>query len=154
MTGEVPPSVNLGRLTADLRSLGLVRSRHIALANPDRSDGAPGQVATQPLYVPQLVMADGLPHDVVFLATTLNDVFAVDPDSGGIYWHLNVHPAPSAFASLPIRFGVHATPVISPDLSAIYVAFNDLQGSYVAALNLTTGQVESQVAVSARGRAA
>ncbi len=54
------------------------------------SDTVDGQVYAQPLYVENLSIAGGT-HNVVFVCTENNSVYALDADTGGItYWQVNL----------------------------------------------------------------
>ena len=64
-----------------------------------------GQIYAEPLYVSNLAIPGQGTHNVVFVATENNDVYAFDADSnaganGGVLWHVNLGPAaamPNAF---------------------------------------------------------
>ena len=54
------------------------------------TDAVDGQVYAQPLYVENLSISGGT-HDVVFVCTESNSVYAFDADTAGItYWHTNL----------------------------------------------------------------
>ncbi len=54
------------------------------------TDSVDGQVYAQPLYVENLNIAGGT-HNVVFVCTENNTVYAFDADTGGItYWQTNL----------------------------------------------------------------
>jgi len=54
------------------------------------ADNVDGQVYAQPLYVQSLNIAGGT-HDVVFVCTESNSVYAFDADAPGItYWRTNL----------------------------------------------------------------
>ena len=55
---------------------GLRRVRSFAIADDDR-------IEAQPLYVPQITMPDGKQHDVLFVASMGNHVWAFDVDGNG-----------------------------------------------------------------------
>ncbi|HWL84622.1 MAG TPA: hypothetical protein VNO21_02400 [Polyangiaceae bacterium] len=133
---------------------GMVRTKHIALTNPGRSDGQAGAVDVQSLYYPQLTMSDGIVHDVVYVFTNYNDVFAIDANSGTRIWHINPHPwnPPPGSGTTPLdsidgngtcgndpngkvirncdahpgdlTFGIHGAPVIDPSTNKMYVVFS------------------------------
>jgi len=107
-----------------------------------------GFVYGQPLFVPKLTI-NGATHNVVYVATENNSVYAFDADGGGQLWQTsfgsaipcaNVHGCGVA----PV-IGVTATPVIDTTLGNIYVAnrqFNSGTGTYsqsLHSLNLLTG---------------
>ena len=48
-----------------------------------------GSVYAQPLYVPGLTMSDGLVHNVLFVATEHDSIYAFDADSNG---GVNINP--------------------------------------------------------------
>ena len=96
------------------------------------------RLEAQPLYVPKLKMNDGKVHDVVYVATMANHVWAFDADSGKPIWAKPVslgrpikpdprpHPGwPSASAidmwGINILWGILSTPVIDPDTKTMYV---------------------------------
>jgi hypothetical protein len=102
----------------------------------------------QPLYVPKLVVK-GATHNVVYVATQKNSVYAFDADGGGQLWKrsfgsaipcANVHGC-----GVAPTIGITATPLIDTALGNIYIAnrqFNSSTGVYshsLHSLNLITG---------------
>jgi hypothetical protein len=120
-----------------------------------------GLTYAQPLYVPGLTMSDGLVHNVLFVATSHNSVYAFDADSNGgananPIWHIDLlTPAYGAAAgetTVPWQDnnspdvgenGVTGTPAINPATNTMYlVATSTLNGVYYSrlhAINLITG---------------
>lgn len=108
------------------------------------------QIFGQPLYVPRLLIAGGL-HNVVYVATAANSVYAFDADNGTrpAYWHINLGPAASVrdyrFGCPDIlgNMGTVGTPVIDPASRTLYVvALTHEHGGFVQrlhALDLSTG---------------
>lgn len=119
------------------------------------------QIYAQPLYVSGMSIASGT-HNVVFIATTNNSVYAFDADSGVQYWHVQLG---TAFKVQDIGFnctdvlatsGIMSTPVINTSTGTLYVVAQTWNGSAAAhqlhALNLATGADRSSaVTLSAPG---
>ena len=122
-----------------------------------------GQVYAQPLYVSNLAIPGKGTHNVVFVATQNNDVYAFDANSdsgasGGLLWHVNLGLAaatPNSFFAnrygpyhdINPQVGITGTPVIDLSTGTMYVdAFtNDVAGQnvyshHIHALSITTGQ--------------
>lgn len=109
----------------------------------------------QPLYVPGLAISGNGTHNVIFVATENDSVYAFDADQnlGRPLWQTSLlnsangeTPVPCAdvqSCSIAASFGVTATPVISLERSTIYVEARSKQnGSYfhkLHALDLATG---------------
>jgi PQQ-like domain len=106
-----------------------------------------GYIYGQPLFVPKNVTGSG--HNIVYVATENNSVYAFDADGGGQLWKKsfgsaipcgNVHGC-----GVAPTVGITATPVIDTTLRNIYVAnrqFNSGTGTYshsLHSLNLLTG---------------
>ncbi len=121
-----------------------------------------GQVYAQPLYVSNLAIPGKGTHNVVFVATQNNDVYAFDADSnsgvgGGVLWHVNLGLAaamPNSFFGnrygpyhdINPQVGITSTPVIDLATNTMYIdAFtNDIAGQnayshHIHALDITTG---------------
>ena len=111
-----------------------------------------GKVDAQPLYMSQLTIS-GAAHNVVFVATEHDSVYAFDVDSGGILWTVSLlgsGEAPSdtlgCYQVVP-EIGITSTPVIDRAGGAhgiIYVVAMSKDGSSayhqrLHALDLTTG---------------
>ena len=94
-----------------------------------------GQIYAAPLYVSGLTMAQGGVHNVVFVATEYDSVYAFDADSAATnpapLWHVNflnppsVAPVPCAQGAgicqlFPV-VGITSTPVISLSTNTLYV---------------------------------
>lgn len=107
----------------------------------------------QPLYVPGL-MIGGQTHNVIFVATENDTVYAYDADTkGDPLWKTSLVDSKNGEAPVPCgdvdgcsiasTVGVTATPVISTDRNAIYIEARSKQnGNYLHklhALDLTTG---------------
>jgi hypothetical protein len=112
-----------------------------------------GQVYAQPLFVPNVVIPGKGTHNVVFVATENNNVYAFDADTnsaaGGLLWgpvFLGT-PMPSADIcsdNVSPNLGVTGTPVIDTTSNTIYIVSKNksLLGTYSAslhALDLSTG---------------
>ena len=119
------------------------------------------QIYAQPLYVSGMSIAGGT-HNVVFIATANNSVYAFDADSGVQYWHVQLG---TAFKVQDVGFnctdvlassGIMSTPVINTSTGTLYVVAQTWNGSASAhqlhALNLATGADKSSaVTLSAPG---
>ena len=121
-----------------------------------------GYVYAQPLYMSGLPMPDGRVHNVLFVATEHDSVYAFDADSnGGLnaqpLWQASMisvaHGAAAGASTVPStdlgshdivpEVGITSTPVIDPATNTLYlVAKTKEAGNYVQrihALNLLTG---------------
>jgi len=94
------------------------------------------RLEAQPLYVPQLQMADG-PHDVAIVSTMANNVYAFDVNNGAKLWKQNLGTPVSpkivgktAFGldeteidswGINFRWGILSTPVIDIDTNTLYI---------------------------------
>src|ERR1700726_3443008 len=112
-----------------------------------------GQVYAQPLYVSNLTIPGKGVHNVVYIATEHDTVYACDADDGVVLWQVSLLKAgetPSDNRGCPQvtpEIGITATPVIDRNNGAngtLYlVAMSKLATTYhqrLHALNLATGQ--------------
>jgi hypothetical protein len=106
------------------------------------TDSVDGQVYAQPLFVENLNIAGGT-HNVVFVCTENNTVYAFDADTGGtIYWKTNFGtPYTSSCSDLTPTIGITGTPVIDLDSGTLYVDTKLASGPAhkLHALDITTG---------------
>jgi hypothetical protein len=120
-----------------------------------------GLTYAQPLYMPGLTMSDGLVHNVLFVATSHDSVYAFDADSNGganasPIWHIDLltpaYGAQAGETTVPWQDnnspdvgenGVTGTPAINPATNTMYlVATSTLNGVYYSrlhAINILTG---------------
>jgi hypothetical protein len=125
----------------------------------------------QPLYVPGLTMSDGHVHNVVFLATENDSLYAFDADSNGgadaaPIWKVTLldaaHGAGAGATSIPYKtaygqgdigptIGITGTPIIDPTTNTMYVVSNtEESGAFFArlhAINIITGAEQTSPAV-------
>jgi hypothetical protein len=107
------------------------------------TDNVDAQVYAQPLYVQNLSISNGV-HNVVFVCTESNSVYALDADAPGvIYWHTNFgipFTPPSSCTDLTPIVGITSTPVIDLGSGTIYVETKLQSGNHeLHALDITTG---------------
>jgi hypothetical protein len=106
------------------------------------------QVYAQPLAVSAVNIGGGT-HNVVYVATTSNSVYAFDGDTGAQYWHVSLGTPISntdygaGCVDINGNAGIIGTPVIDPVSGTLYVV-NSLNSSGVFsfmlhALDITTG---------------
>src|SRR5437868_8546024 len=128
------------------------------------SESVDGYVFAQPLYLSTLPIAGGT-HNVVFVATEHDSVYAFDADTGGAaLWHKNFIPSGASSVSESFvgstiypEIGITGTPVIDPFAGTIYFVTETLESSNVVfrlhALDVTTGneRPSSPVVISASG---
>ncbi len=85
-----------------------------------------GQIYPQPLYLPQVNIPNQGTHDVVFVATENNSLYAFDADATSTpttFWHVNLGaPIPKYDEGGPWpNIGILSTPVIDVTTNTIYV---------------------------------
>src|ERR1019366_5818832 len=101
------------------------------------------QVDAQPLLVPGMTIAGGT-HDVVYVATENNTVYAIDASSGAILLQRNLGtpvPTPLGCTNNSQNGWINSTPVIDPAAKTLYVIayVNGSPPTYqLHALNLST----------------
>jgi hypothetical protein len=121
-----------------------------------------GNMYAQPLYVPGLKMVDGEVHNVVFVATEHDSLYAFDADSNGgananPIWQVSLlstsHGAAAGATTVPWttalaediepEIGITGTPAINPSTNTMYVvAASEEGGQYrlrLHAINLLNG---------------
>jgi hypothetical protein len=126
------------------------------------------QVYAQPLVYASLPIASGT-HNVVFIATVNNSVFAYDGDKGKLYWSKNYTqsgmraPLPSdmnsnwcnPYQDFTSSIGIAGTPVIDSISKTMYFVARSTDGAsfvqYLHAIDITTGaeQAGSPVKIQA-----
>jgi hypothetical protein len=130
-----------------------------ARVNPDQfgklfSLPVDGQVYAQPLYLPSLTIS-GRAHNVVFVATEHDSVYAFDTDSGAnqsSLWQVSLTGAGETTASvsdalncssISPEVGITGTPVIDPSTNTLYVVASSARDTHIIhrlhALDVTTG---------------
>ncbi len=105
-----------------------------------------GYIFAQPLYVPDLAIAGGT-HNVVYVATAADSVFAFDADNGALLWNHNYGtPVPSSVIdtqNILVQVGIISTPAVDPSTETMYVVTktyeNKTQIFRLHALDITTG---------------
>ena len=108
-----------------------------------------GKVDGQPLYLFQMSISAGV-HNVLYVVTEHDSVYAFDADSGAILWKKSMlgsgettsDPVDSCFLIAP-EIGITSTPVIDRARGVMYVvAMSKRGGTYIQrlhALDVTTG---------------
>jgi len=117
-----------------------------------------GQIYAQPLYMPNVPINGGATHNVVFVVTENNTVYAFDADglSPSALWSRSLgkpHPVSGSSTGTPIypSVGITGTPVIDPATNTMYVLAVTTSGYTLSALDITTGldRANSPVTVTA-----
>jgi len=123
------------------------------------SQAVDGQIYAQPLYVPNVSIA-GATHNVVYVATEGDSVYAFDADSSSAtLWHTSLlgpgettgntqNDINSTCVDLFPQVGITSTPVIDPSTGTMYVEAKSKKtdGTYVHRLHMldiTTGAEKS-----------
>src|SRR6516164_9157795 len=89
-----------------------------------------GFVYAQPLYMPSVNLPNLSIHNVLFVATAHNSVYAFDADTGAQLWKVSLGtPVPSSVInnngvpepSIQVEVGIISTPAIDPNTKTLYV---------------------------------
>jgi len=112
-------------------------------------------VYAQPLYVPNVAIASQGTHNVVYVATMSDTLYAFDADTGVKLWSVNfassVGGVPETYANVAFagnrnvvgHIGILSTPVIDPATNILYLVACTLEGSTMVyrlhAVNITSG---------------
>jgi uncharacterized protein (TIGR03437 family) len=125
-----------------------------------------GQVYTQPLYVSGVAIPGSGTHNILFVCTQHDTVYAYDADSAAspnILWTVNFGPSvPSTtfgdYGDIAPEIGILSTPVIDLQAGVIYVVSDTLQNGtplfQLHALNIRSGQEMSNGPVTIAGQVA
>jgi PQQ enzyme repeat len=102
-----------------LRTRGI--KRLFALALPGDARGC----EAQPLIVPQVKLADGSTHDVVYIATMANQIFAFDANTGAQLWMVQLGTPIKGTTQIDAylindHWGILSTPVIDTQAGVLY----------------------------------
>jgi hypothetical protein len=116
-----------------------------------------GKVDAQPLYMSSLTVGTQGTHNVLFVVTEHDSVYAFDADTGATLWHVSVLPSgetPSdnrgCLGQVSPEIGITSTPVIGPTVGTHGTIFvvamsKNTSGTYfqrLHALDITTGAEE------------
>lgn len=104
-----------------------------------------GYLYAQPLYVPNVTIPGLGSHNVVYVATEHDSVYAFDADNYTPLWHVSflINGATPAQECSFAEVGITGTPAIDPSTETLYVVAQTVEsGTYVHrlhALDITTG---------------
>jgi hypothetical protein len=180
-TGVFTQHNDIGRTGQNLNETFLTPAKVSSALNPGGfgkkfSQAVDGFIYAQPLYVPQVTIS-GTKHNVVYVATENDSVYAFDADASmGALWHANLvdaaHGAGTGAAPVssgnggPVdigcgdlvpQLGITSTPVIDPSTGTMYVEAKSKEaGIFVHrlhAIDITTGNEKAPgpVEISANG---
>lgn len=106
-----------------------------------------GQVYAQPLVLSSVTIGSGT-HNVVYVATENDSVYALDANTGAQYWRASVG-TPESSSNLPYGhgpctnitplYGITSTPVIDPSTGTLYVVARNGYSYELHALAVGTG---------------
>lgn len=112
-----------------------------------------GYVYAQPLVVANVAIKGGI-HNVLYIATEHDSLYAIDADNGSIYWQVNMIPVGATTVTttnavkcgdLSPESGISGTPAIDTTTGTIYLVTASTSTStaavsqYVHALDIETG---------------
>jgi hypothetical protein len=107
------------------------------------------QIYAQPLYMPNITVPQKGVHNLVFIATMNNSVFAFDADTGGSpLWKTNFGaPMPASVCcgqrDIATQIGILGAPVIDPNSGILYVVaetyINGVTAFTLHAISISTG---------------
>jgi hypothetical protein len=86
-----------------------------------------GQVDAQPLYAPNVTISPGNVHNVVYVVTENDSIYAIDADSGAVLIKQSLgtpvpqSALPAACPNNDKTVGITSTPVIDPTTARLYV---------------------------------
>lgn len=117
---------------------------------------ADGKVDAEPLYLSAVTLPDNTVHNIVYVASEHDSVYAYDADTGALLWHVSMLKSGETTSDdrgcsqVTPEIGITATPAIDRSVGAhgtIYVAAmsKDSAGNYhqrLHALDITTGAEE------------
>jgi len=128
----------------------LLTPRNVNAATFGKLFAAPidGYVYAQPLYFGHVAVVGQGTHNVVYVATENDTVFAIDADTGAELFRSNLGPAvPKDQLPCPDmgpQIGITGTPVIDPVTNTLYVAAKSFRSGstsfYLHALDLASGK--------------
>jgi Malectin domain/Legume lectin domain/Chitobiase/beta-hexosaminidase C-terminal domain/Fn3 associated len=111
-----------------------------------------GYVYAQPLYVPAVAIPGNGTHNVLYVATEHDSLYAFDADSGSQLWHVTflINGATTLTPSnvggtqdINPEIGITGTPTIDPTTNTLYVVVNTVESSNIIyrlhAIDITTG---------------
>ena len=134
------------------------------------------EVYSQPLIVGNLTIGTGK-HNVVFIATVNNTVYAADGDNGNLYWKINytapgmrptnktdlTSPPNFSYSNFTNNFGIVGTPVIDSLSQSMYFVARSTDGNnyyqFLHSINIVNGNeqpgspVEIKASVTGTGSA-
>jgi hypothetical protein len=89
-----------------------------------------GYVYAQPLYMSNVVINGGT-HNVLYVATENDSLYAIDANSGVVYWHVSFIPTGATTVTsagfctdIVPQMGITGTPVIDSTTNTIYLVTN------------------------------
>jgi hypothetical protein len=123
-----------------------------------------GQIYAQPLYLSNVNLPGKGVHNVVFVATMHNTMYAFDaddPNADAPLWSVNLGPSiklpdpkigPTGYKDIAIEVGIIGTPVIDKASNTLYVVTMTKEGNTYShvlyALDLTTGVEKGAVTIT------
>lgn len=134
-------SYDLGRTNADLSETTLSPlTVHASTFGKVFSLPVDGQIAAQPLYTQSIPIQGKGVHNVVFVETQHNSVYAFDADTPAVpLWTVNLGPSVPAsdynwasdgpYQDITPEIGILATPVIDPSTGTLYVVAATVENS-------------------------